>query len=152
MDRQEQLEAFKDGQVQVLVATAALEEGIDVSECKFVIRFSEIKTTKGHIQGAGRARHAEAEIYYFENCPENERRKEAAMSEVTRDKSLALSEEELKKAQAGLRITIDQRHPYPFGHKSIVEGEVNVFNCKQLLVNYCARVLSEPITPEIGAI
>jgi endoribonuclease Dicer len=149
VDRQEQLEAFKDGQVQVLVATAALEEGIDVSECKFVIRFSEIKTTKGHIQGAGRARHAEAEIYYFENCPENERRKEAAVSEVTRDKSLALSKEELKKAQAGLRITIDQRHPYPFGNKSNVEGEVNVFNCKQLLVNYCARVLSEPITPEI---
>lgn len=148
-DRHEQLEAFRDGQLKILVATPTLEEGIDVTECKFVVRYNHIATTKAHIQGAGRARHSEAEIYYFENCPENERRKEAAMSDVARNESLALTQEELQKANAEMRISVDQCHPYPFGPSTNTEGEVNVFNCKQLLVNYCSRVLGQSINPEV---
>ena len=56
-DRQAQLRALRSGQVRILVSTAALEEGIDVSSCEFVIRFSFIATTKAKIQGDGRARH-----------------------------------------------------------------------------------------------
>ena len=146
--RQEQLEAFKHGQLQVLVATATLEEGIDVTKCKFVVRYNHIATTKGHIQGAGRARHPEAEIYYLENCPKNECRKEAAMTAVARSDS-QLSEGDLQKAFIDTRKTVDRRHPYPFGSSCGSVGEVNVFNCKQLLVTYCSRVLGKSINPTV---
>ena len=56
-DRQVQLGSLHSGQIHILVSTAALEEGIDVSSCEFVIRFSFITTTKAKIQGDGRARH-----------------------------------------------------------------------------------------------
>lgn len=53
-DRQEQLDLFMAGECRILVATATLEEGIDVSACQFVVRFNIVQTTKAHIQGSGR--------------------------------------------------------------------------------------------------
>ena len=55
---------FKSSEgVRVLVSANAVEEGIDVSDCEFVVRFNPIQTTKSHIQGSGRARLAGA------SCP-----------------------------------------------------------------------------------
>lgn len=53
-DRQEQLRLFEAGECRILVTTATLEEGIDVSTCEFVARFNFVPTTKAHIQGSGR--------------------------------------------------------------------------------------------------
>ncbi|KAL7551335.1 hypothetical protein ACHAWF_014528 [Thalassiosira exigua] len=66
-DRQRQLDQFASGALHCLVSSAALEEGIDVSDCGFVIRYTSIDTTKAHIQGSGRARHEDAVVYYFDN-------------------------------------------------------------------------------------
>ena len=58
---------------QVLVCTSALEEGIDVSSCEFVVRFSEVNTTKSFIQGSGRARKKHSMVYAFMNDVDHER-------------------------------------------------------------------------------
>ena len=58
---------------QVLVCTSALEEGIDVSLCEFVVRFSEVHTTKSFIQGSGRARKKHSMVYAFMNDVDHER-------------------------------------------------------------------------------
>ena len=39
-----------------LSPTATLEEGLDVPECQYVVRFDPFHTVKSHVQGAGRAR------------------------------------------------------------------------------------------------
>ena len=57
-DRNKALSDFRRGTVTLLVATDAAEEGIDVADCEFVIRFNWFGTTKSHIQGSGRARKA----------------------------------------------------------------------------------------------
>eukprot|EP00978_Attheya_sp_CCMP212_P031366 scaffold118224_cov58-Attheya_sp.AAC.2 len=153
-ERQRHMDAFRLGKSKILVATAALEEGIDVPECAFVIRYNSVATTKAHIQGTGRARHPNAKIFYFENNPEVERKKEEAMLGVARNASLTLSQDELDSAREKMSVPIVERHPYPFFASASDEatrddhGEVNVFNCKQIFNQYCSITLGRSISPK----
>ena len=52
---------------RIMVSTSSVEEGLDVPACRFVIRYDSFSSAKSHVQGSGRARHPEAEVYYFEN-------------------------------------------------------------------------------------
>ncbi len=94
-DRERVLELFRSGKLKLLICTAVLEEGIDVPECSFVVRYSNFDTTKSHIQGSGRARNAESKVFYFENHPELEQRKAQHMEQVARDRRLAPTAEQL---------------------------------------------------------
>uniref|UniRef100_A0A6T0E1R0 RNA helicase n=1 Tax=Chrysotila carterae TaxID=13221 RepID=A0A6T0E1R0_CHRCT len=89
-EREAALTKFKQGEVHVLVATAALEEGIDVADCRLIVRYSEFQTTKSHIQGSGRARRSDAKLFYFENDPQEEMAKEKLMAECAQNVSLEL--------------------------------------------------------------
>ena len=151
-DRQTQLDLFKSGNIRILAATAALEEGIDVPECAFIVRYTSVATTKAHIQGAGRARHPNAVIYYFENNPRAERQKEAALTATAKDMSLSLTREELMGAVDAINLPLDQGHPYPFrGRGTFItdgSGEVNVFNAKQIFNQYCSITLGSSVQPK----
>jgi len=73
--RNAHLKEFKTGAVRILVSTSSLEEGIDVADCKVVVRFDFFSSVRSHIQGAGRARHKDAKIFYFEQEPDVEEQK-----------------------------------------------------------------------------
>lgn len=128
------------------MSTEAGEEGIDVPECQFVIHFSELSSTKSHIQRGGRARHKNAEIYYFENDPNSENRKAASVAAVARDTSLASTAHDFKLNAASVSRSTNAKHPYPAERK---EGEsggtVTVFNSKEIFVRYIAKVMGQPI-------
>ncbi|KAF3385044.1 Dicer-like protein 1 [Penicillium rolfsii] len=51
---------FQDGTVNCLFATAVAEEGLDIPECNFVVRFDLYDTLIQYIQSRGRARHSES--------------------------------------------------------------------------------------------
>ena len=82
---------------QPLVCTAALDEGLDVSDAAFVVSFSKSATTKSYIQRAGRARRKGARIFLFENDPTREAEGVAQMKKIAGDDSLALTEEERRR-------------------------------------------------------
>ena len=145
-DRQRQLDMFgRTGEHQVLVSSAALEEGIDVAECGFVVRYTAIHTPKAHIQGSGRARREDALIYYFENNPDHELDKESSMTTVARNSALCLTPKDLKRAASSISNKSTPQHPFPSDGG---EGQVTVYNCKQIFNRYCSVSLGTCFQPK----
>ena len=62
--RRDQIQLFKTGQREILIATAAVEEGVDISSVG-VVMFNDIYTSKEYIQRSGRARSHGTKIYHF---------------------------------------------------------------------------------------
>eukprot|EP00927_Polykrikos_kofoidii_P028468 TRINITY_DN24852_c0_g1_i1.p1 TRINITY_DN24852_c0_g1~~TRINITY_DN24852_c0_g1_i1.p1 ORF type:complete len:644 (-),score=95.09 TRINITY_DN24852_c0_g1_i1:132-2063(-) len=82
--RTQSLDSFRCARARILVATASLEEGLDVPACRYVVRYDWFASAKSHVQGAGRARHPEAKVYYFENCPVAEEGRRDIIESVAR--------------------------------------------------------------------
>jgi len=48
------LKCFKDGQHKVIVATSVAEEGLDVQQCNWVIRYEHVTNSTARIQSRGK--------------------------------------------------------------------------------------------------
>ena len=55
----------KNDDINFLVATSVVEEGVDVPACRLIVMFDEVETVKQQIQCNGRARHAEAQVVHL---------------------------------------------------------------------------------------
>ncbi|CAE7265164.1 DCL3A [Symbiodinium natans] len=144
--RNQEMERFRKGELNVLICTNALEEGVDVSDCAFVIRFNRFDTTKSHIQGAGRARRGDAKIFYFDNDPHEEEGRAKLLSEVAKDDTLRLTEAE--RAERRLDATLAVPGVYPFYPPGDAKSEVNLYNCLQMVYEYCAKTMGQSFNPE----
>ena len=143
--RRHALDQFKRGRSRVLVCTASLEEGIDVKECEFVVRFSLFKTTKAHIQGSGRARHKESEVYYFDNEPDREVELAKTLSLSARDDSLRLTDEER------IRRILENERRIPGVHPFQPPGfdiAVTIYNCADIVSTFISKVYGSSVNLE----
>lgn len=61
----ETLSGLRTGQINVLIATSVVEEGVDVQACSFVAAFDEISSIRSYVQMKGRARQEDAMFFAF---------------------------------------------------------------------------------------
>ena len=131
----------------MLIATDTLEEGIDVPDCEFVIRFNWIGTTKSHIQGSGRARKQSSICYYFENDGRLEQQRAELLNDVARDRELALTENaRALHHDSPSNLSLSRTPGYPYRPEG--EAEVNLSNAGKILKEYCTVVLQQMVSPK----
>lgn len=54
--QREVIKSFRSSEINVLIATAVVEEGLDIPHCDLVIRFNKPKNFSSYMQSKGRAR------------------------------------------------------------------------------------------------
>ncbi|PPJ60352.1 hypothetical protein CBER1_10883 [Cercospora berteroae] len=64
-DQENDLQAFREGRKNLMIATNVLEEGIDISACNLVICFDAPKNLVSFVQRRGRARKANSKYVLF---------------------------------------------------------------------------------------
>ncbi|GMH46000.1 hypothetical protein BSKO_13964 [Bryopsis sp. KO-2023] len=79
---------FRDGEVNLLISTSVAEEGLDITDCRLVVRFDLPKTEAAYIQSRGRARRMNSMYIMFV-----ERNNAEMMAQINR---LQAAEESMK--------------------------------------------------------
>ncbi|KAJ8753073.1 hypothetical protein K2173_011841 [Erythroxylum novogranatense] len=86
------VDEFRDGLVNIIVATSILEEGLDVQSCNLVIRFDPSDTICSFIQSRGRARMHNSEYVIMlksgDICTQSRMEKYLASGDIMRKESL----------------------------------------------------------------
>ncbi len=57
------IKEFRSGEINILVATAIVEEGIDIPKCNLVFRFNKPPNFSSYMQSKGRARDKQNATY-----------------------------------------------------------------------------------------
>ncbi|CAJ1406198.1 unnamed protein product [Effrenium voratum] len=123
---------FRQSRIRLLVCTTCAEEGLDVAECSFVVRFCGFDTTRSHVQGVGRARALSARVLYFENEPPLECYLAEVMDKIAREPQGQL---------VPLMATPDFCTRCPVHPFLLVTGaEVNFRNAHRILAEYASVV------------
>ena len=55
-EQKENIDSFRNGQANLLIATDIAQEGLDIPECAYVIRYEFVSNEIGTVQSRGRAR------------------------------------------------------------------------------------------------
>ncbi|KAI8876441.1 dicer-2 protein [Backusella circina FSU 941] len=59
------IQAFKENEIKLLIATNVAEEGLDMQPCNYVYRFDQLRTLISYIQSRGRARSQNSKYILF---------------------------------------------------------------------------------------
>lgn len=82
------LDSFVNEDINLLIATTVIEEGVDIPHCTFVCKFDHPKDYRSYIQSKGRARNKESLYYIFLGCDDYEKFQQNYMEYVETEKFL----------------------------------------------------------------
>ncbi|KAJ6645555.1 Endoribonuclease Dicer [Pseudolycoriella hygida] len=139
----ETLRRFRVAELNLLIATSILEEGLDVRQCNLVVRYDGVYSYRAWVQSQGRARSKDGEFVVFSDCVEKTKHSLREYRQISHNlqvecQNIGRANKPHSSPYRG-EVSEDEK---PLVHP-ITGGRVTLNTAKATVFMYCSRLPSD---------